>query len=107
VHVVVEVAAVLSGQCVRQRLALGRHSDDADHRPDREADALVHLDRAVAHLEDLRHRSLHLLVQLPVARNQSGDTPIDRLHLEELDGERVPAGTERVSDCRLLSTPDR
>ena len=89
VQVVVEVPAVPPGEPVRERLAVGRDADDADHRPGREADAVVHADLAVAHLEDPRDRRLHLLDQLPEAGDQRRDAPLDRPHVEELHDERV------------------
>src|ERR671930_439159 len=44
VQVVVEVAAVPPRKTVGERVAVGRHADDADHWLRRKADALVHLD---------------------------------------------------------------
>ena len=89
VQVVVEVAAVLPGEPVRELLAVGRDADDADHRLRREAHAVVHPDLAVAHVEEPRQRRLHLLDQLAEARDERRDAPFDRAHVEDLGDERV------------------
>src|SRR5207302_2235466 len=55
VKVVVEVAAVRSCETVRQLGAVGRDTDDADHRHRRKAHAVVHANLAVADLEESRY----------------------------------------------------
>jgi hypothetical protein len=88
-QVVVEIPAVSPREPVRERLAVGRHSDHADHRAGRERDAIVHPDLAVAHLEQARQRRLHLVDQLAEARDERRHPPLDRAHVEDLRHERV------------------
>ena len=104
VPVVVEVAAVRAREAVRQLLAVGRDADDADHRLRGEAHAVVHLDLAVAHLEEPRQRRLHLLDQLAEAGDERRDAPLDRAHVEDLDDRasrpaRRPAPRPARSRC--------
>src|SRR2546421_8056845 len=89
VQVVVQIAAVAAGEAVRERVAVGRDPDDADHRPRREADAVGHPDHAVLDPEEPRERRAHLVDQLPEARDERRDAPLDRLHLEDLGDQRV------------------
>ena len=46
-------------------------------------------DLAVAHLEQPRHRRLHLVDQLAEAGDQRRDAPLDRAHVEDLGDQRV------------------
>ena len=89
VEVVVEVAAVPAGEAVRHLLAVGGDADDADHRHGRERDPLVLPDHPVLHLEHPRQRLLHLVDQLPEARDQRRHAPLDRTDVEDLGDERV------------------
>jgi hypothetical protein len=90
VEVVVEIAAVAPREAVRQGLAVGGESDDADHRLRREAHAVVHLDPAVLDPEHPRHRRLDVLDQLAETRDQARETELDRPHVEDLRDEGVP-----------------
>ena len=90
VEVVVEVAAVPARETVRQRLAVGRDADDADHRPRREAHALVHLDPAVLDPEDAASAApATCSISCPKPGISVATPRLDRLDVEELDDERV------------------
>ena len=108
VQVVVEIPAVPAGEPVRELLAVGRHADDADHRPGGERDAVVHPDLAVAHVEQPRERGLHLVDQLAEAGDQRRHAPLDRAHVEDLGHERVarlgPADRHRAG--RAVDPPE-
>ena len=104
VEMVVEIAAVPAGEPVRERLAVGRDADDADHRAGRKRDALVLPDHPVLHLEQAGERRLHLLDQLPEAGDERCDAPLDRTHVEDLDDERVArlGALHRHRACRAV-----
>jgi len=78
-----------SGESVRELLAVGRHTDDPDHRHRGEGDPVVHLHDPVAHFEEPGQRRLHLLDELAEAGDERRDAPLDRAHVEDLHHERV------------------
>ena len=79
-----------AGEPVSQRLAVRRDADHAEHRPEREADPLVHPDRVALDLEDGRDGRLDPLAQLADPGNQ-------RREAARLGAERHDLGHERVS----------
>ena len=86
---IVEVAAVLPGEAVAQRFAVGGHPDDADHRPGRKANVIVHVDPPVLDAEQSCHGRFDLVDQLPEAGDQAGEAELDRPHVQDLGDERV------------------
>ena len=86
-QVVVEVAAVLPGVAVEDRLALGCDADHAHHRAQRERDAIGHVHGVAVDAEDLRHRRLHVVDQLADAGDQRREPALGRPHGEQLDDE--------------------
>ena len=70
-------------------LAVGGDADHADHRPEREADPVVHPDRLLVDVEDVRHRRSHVVDQLSELRDDRREAARAGPNLEQLDDERV------------------